>query len=169
MSSHDLVRPQGDDTDYATLKKQAEALVFGEADLIANLANLTALLNEHLSDINWVGFYLTHSATPDELILGPFQGRVACVRIPFGKGVCGTAASTQSIQVVADVHAFAGHIACDTASNSEIVLPIVVGGRVVAVLDIDSPKHARFNQHDREGLESLLPLLSELDWGQNGR
>ena len=169
MMGHDLAIPQGVDTDYATVKQQAEALVAGEPNLIANLANISALLNEHLSDINWVGFYLTSKASPNELVLGPFQGRVACVRIPFGKGVCGTAASTQSTQVVEDVHAFPGHIACDAASNSEIVLPIVVSEQVVAVLDIDSPQHARFNQRDREGLEALLPLLGQLGWEQDGR
>lgn len=169
MVNHDFVTPQGVDTDYATLQQQAVALVDGEPDLIANLANLTALLNEHLNNINWVGFYLTSSDTPDELVLGPFQGRVACVRIPFAKGVCGTAASTRTTQLVDDVHKFAGHIACDAASNSEIVIPIVVADHVVAVLDIDSPQYGRFTHQDREGLEALLPLLTELNWGQNGR
>ena len=169
MVNHDLVLPQGVETDYATLHQQAAALVAGEPDLIANLANLSALLNEHLCDINWVGFYLTSATTPDELVLGPFQGRVACVRIPFAKGVCGTAASTQTTQRVDDVHAFPGHIACDAASNSEIVVPIVVAGRLVAVLDIDSPQHARFTPQDREGLEALLPVLTDLNWGQDGR
>lgn len=169
MVNHDFVTPQGVDTDFATLQQQAVALVADEPDLIANLANITALLNEHLNDINWVGFYLTSSNTPDELVLGPFQGRVACVRIPFAKGVCGTAASTQTTQLVEDVHQFPGHIACDVASNSEIVLPIVVAERVVAVLDIDSPQYGRFTQRDRDGLEALLPLLTELNWGQHGR
>lgn len=169
MQSNNFNVSQGAETDYATLQQQAAALVSGELDLYANLANLSALLNEHLAQINWVGFYLTSRTSPGELILGPFQGRVACVRIPFGKGVCGTAAATQSTQLVDDVHAFPGHIACDVASNSEIVLPIVVEGKVVAVLDIDSPEYNRFNQGDREGLEALLPTLQQLNWAHDAR
>lgn len=150
--------------DYRLLNEQAKAIVADEPNLIANLSNLSALLNESLPDINWVGFYLRVSE--DELVLGPFQGKVACVRIAMGKGVCGTAAAQNTTQRIADVHAFDGHIACDAASNAEIVLPIDVDGRVVAVLDIDSPSHERFSAADEAGLEQLLPLLQGLNWSQ---
>ncbi|RUO38837.1 GAF domain-containing protein [Aliidiomarina shirensis] len=133
----------------------------GEPNLIANLANISAVLFDQLDNLNWLGFYL---AEGEELVLGPFQGKVACVRIPFGKGVCGTAASSQTIQRIADVHEFPGHIACDAASNSEIVLPIVVDGKTVAVLDIDSPITNRFTDIDEAGLAALLPLLASLNW-----
>lgn len=146
---------------YQSMQQQLAALVTGEPDLIANLANISAFLYDQLADLNWLGFYITRN---DELVLGPFQGKVACVRIPFGKGVCGTAASTQVIQRVADVHAFPGHIACDSASNSEIVLPIIVNGKTVAVLDIDSPVLDRFSATDEQGLSLLLPLLETLTW-----
>ncbi|RUO34937.1 GAF domain-containing protein [Aliidiomarina soli] len=148
--------------DYPLLVEQAKAIVSDEPHLIANLANLSALLNDNLEDINWVGFYLADSA--DELVLGPFQGKVACVRIAIGKGVCGTAAAQKTTQRIADVHAFAGHIACDAASNSEIVLPIEVAGQVVAVLDIDSPSLDRFSAADQQGLEALLPVIQGLNW-----
>lgn len=151
-------------SDFGLLYRQAESIINDEPNLIANLSNLSALLYEHLSNINWVGFYLVDADKPDELVLGPFQGKVACVRIPFAQGVCGTAASTKQTQLVNDVHAFPGHIACDAASNSEVVIPIVVADKVVAVLDIDSPLHSRFTQQDKEGLETLLPLLLDLNW-----
>ncbi|WP_010319075.1 GAF domain-containing protein, partial [Vibrio ordalii] len=122
--------------EYRRLTKQAVALVESETDLIANLANLSALFNMELEDLNWVGFYLIKE---EQLVLGPFQGKPACVRIPLGKGVCGTAAATNRIQRVYDVHEFAGHIACDAASNSELVVPFSINGQVVGVLDIDSP------------------------------
>ena len=147
---------------YRTLNQQAQALLEGEPDLIANLANLSALLNQELADINWVGFYLLKS--PNELVLGPFQGKPACLRIPVGKGVCGTAVASGQTQRVADVHAFAGHIACDGASNSEIVLPIFAQGRVVAVLDIDSPSLDRFDAEDQAGLERVATALEKLCW-----
>ena len=118
------------------------------------MANISALLFTSLEDINWAGFYLMDS--PDELVLGPFQGNPACIRIPVGKGVCGAAAKTQETQLVEDVHAFAGHIACDAASNSEIVVPIFKDGKVFAVLDIDSPSVGRFDIEDRTGLEALV-------------
>ncbi|MFU8783574.1 GAF domain-containing protein [Aliidiomarina sp.] len=143
------------------MQQQLTALVSGEPDLIANLANISAFLYDQLDDLNWLGFYIVRD---NELVLGPFQGQVACVRIPFTKGVCGAAASSQEIQRVADVHAFAGHIACDSASNSEIVLPIVVDGKTVAVLDIDSPIIGRFSATDEQGLAELLPLLETLNW-----
>ena len=145
-------------TDYALILSQLRAMTEAEADTIANLANASAVLYLNLEDVNWAGFYLVRES---QLVLGPFQGRPACVRIPFGKGVCGTAVSEDAVQVVADVHAFAGHIACDSASNSEIVLPIRHGGRIVAVLDIDSPLPGRFTPEDREGLERCAALLGE--------
>ncbi|MGL5360658.1 MAG: GAF domain-containing protein [Shewanella sp.] len=139
--------------DYASLNRQVQALLDGEDDLIAAMANFSALLNEHLTELNWVGFYVLRN---DELVLGPFQGKVACTRIPLGKGVCGTAALANQTQRVADVHQFAGHIACDSASNSEIVIPVRAQGKVVAVLDIDSPKFSRFDAADQNGLELLI-------------
>lgn len=147
---------------YDSLLSQLQALIEGENDLIANLANTSALLNLALEDLNWVGFYLLKS--PNELVLGPFQGKPACLRIPVGKGVCGTAVVSGQTQRVADVHAFAGHIACDGASNSEIVLPIFDQGRVVAVLDIDSPSLARFDADDQIGLERVATALEKLCW-----
>ncbi|MGM0428923.1 MAG: GAF domain-containing protein [Pseudomonadota bacterium] len=147
---------------YSDLLAQSQALTEAEPDLIANLANISALLYEHIDDLNWLGFYLTRS--DDELVLGPFQGRVACVRIPFGKGVCGVAAQSQECQRVEDVHQFAGHIACDSASNSEVVAPIVVNGKTVAVLDIDSPSVGRFSEEDEEGIKAIAKYCQSLDW-----
>lgn len=143
---------------YAELLENVTALLEGENDFIAAMANCSALLFEHLDGINWAGFYLRHG---DTLVLGPFQGKVACVRIPVGKGVCGTAVAENRIQRVADVHAFPGHIACDAASNAEIVLPIVLDGEVVAVLDIDSTIYHRFDQDDEDGLTALVDRLCE--------
>lgn len=143
---------------YSEITLQAKSLIAGETDKIANMANISALLNLHLEDINWVGFY---QRVGDELVLGPFQGKPACIRIPMGKGVCGTAAQTKTVQVIEDVHQFAGHIACDAASNSEIVIPIVVHGEVVAVLDIDSPSIGRFDNHDAKGLGKLVEIFQE--------
>ncbi|WP_404340247.1 GAF domain-containing protein [Pseudoalteromonas mariniglutinosa] len=139
---------------YQSLVKQTESLIAGESNIIANMANMSALLFTSLEDINWAGFYLVDS--PSELVLGPFQGNPACIRIPVGKGVCGVAAQTRETQLVTDVHAFAGHIACDAASNSEIVIPIFMNGEVFAVLDIDSPSLARFDMDDQAGLEALV-------------
>ncbi len=147
---------------YDSLLSQVSALIEGETDLIANLSNVSALLNLALDDLNWVGFYLLKS--PEQLVLGPFQGKPACLRIPVGRGVCGTAVASGQTQRVADVHAFVGHIACDSASNSEIVLPIFADGRVVAVLDIDSPSLARFDAEDQIGLERLATALENLRW-----
>ncbi|MEI5638544.1 MULTISPECIES: GAF domain-containing protein [unclassified Pseudoalteromonas] len=144
---------------YHSLVKQAQGLISGEHNMIANMANLSALLFTSLEDINWAGFYLTDS--DDELVLGPFQGNPACIRIPFGKGVCGTAAAQASTQLVADVHAFAGHIACDAASNSEIVIPVFKDDKVIAVLDIDSPSLARFDEQDKAGLEAFVRAFEE--------
>ncbi len=148
---------------YSQLCLQAKAIIEDETDLIANLANISALLFNSLEDVNWAGFYLLKDGRDNtqQLVLGPFQGQVACIRINIGKGVCGTAASTLKTQVVEDVHQFAGHIACDAASNSEIVLPIIIDGRLIGVLDIDSPKFARFDNDDAVGLENLVKILIE--------
>ncbi|AJR08612.1 Free methionine-(R)-sulfoxide reductase [Photobacterium gaetbulicola] len=143
---------------YQTLTKQAIALIEGESDLIANMSNISALLAMELEDINWVGFYILKG---DQLVLGPFQGKPACVRIPVGRGVCGTAIAENRVQRVEDVHQFEGHIACDAASNSEIVIPFTVNGELYGVLDIDSPILSRFNQSDEDGLVSLLEELQK--------
>ncbi|MBB6056293.1 GAF domain-containing protein [Tolumonas osonensis] len=141
--------------------QQVAGLVSGEPDLIANLSNVSALLNDYLADINWVGFYIMRDG---ELVLGPFQGKVACIRIPVGRGVCGTAAATKATQRIDDVHAFPGHIACDSASNSELVVPVIVNDNVVAVLDIDSPKHARFTVEVQQEMEAVVKVLEGLNW-----
>ncbi|MCF0135072.1 MAG: GAF domain-containing protein [Lachnospiraceae bacterium] len=159
-----MTQPGQAPSDYTLLLQQARALISGESHYLPNLANTAALLWEALSDINWCGFYLTAASgdTPahKELILGPFQGKPACIRIPFGKGVCGTAALQDTLQLVEDVHCFPGHIACDSASASEIVIPIHgANGAVVAVLDIDSPLKARFTTADADGLTALTRLL----------
>ncbi|MDD9194707.1 GAF domain-containing protein [Aliivibrio sp. S3MY1] len=138
---------------YERLTKQALCLIEDETDLIANLANISALLNMELDDINWVGFYLFKD---NELVLGPFQGKPACIRIPVGKGVCGTAFSTKTVQRIDDVHQFAGHIACDAQSNSEIVIPFYKDGELFGVLDIDSPNIARFSEIDEKGLVDFM-------------
>ncbi len=145
-------------TDYPLLCRQLSALLEDVPHKIANLANASALLWSELSDLNWAGFYLTEGET---LVLGPFQGKPACVEIPFGKGVCGTAAARRHTVRVENVHEFPGHIACDCASNSEIVVPIVVGGAVVGELDIDSPQFGRFTAEDQAGLEAFAAILAE--------
>lgn len=148
--------PPGDKADlYRDLHEQAAALLQGERDPVANAANLAALIWHTLPDLNWVGFYFLKG---DELVLGPFQGKPACVRIALGKGVCGTAAQTRTTQVVKDVHAFPGHIACDSASNSELVAPLLDGHTVLGVLDADSPLTGRFDEQDHAGLEKLAAL-----------
>ncbi|WP_280463927.1 GAF domain-containing protein [Nocardia carnea] len=155
--SFDLVPLTGDRADrYRQLCEQAAALVAGESDRIANAANLSALLYHSLPEVNWAGFYF-HDG--HELVVGPFQGKPACVRIPLGKGVCGTAAGTRRTQLVPDVHAFPGHIACDGDTRSEIVIPMVAAGDLVGVLDLDSPKPARFDETDRRGLESVAEIF----------
>jgi GAF domain-containing protein len=145
---------------YAELATSLRALLAGERDLVANAANMAALLFWSLQDLNWAGFYLVEPERGD-LLLGPFQGKPACVRIAIGRGVCGTAAARRETVVVPDVHAFPGHIACDSASNSEIVVPVVRGGRLLGVLDLDSPAHARFDEVDARGLESLVRIFVE--------
>jgi len=144
--------------DYQLLTKQAIAIIEDENDLIANLSNISALLNMNLSNINWVGFYLLKDG---QLVLGPFQGNVACVRIDLDKGVCGKAFSTNTTQRIADVHEFPGHIACDSASQSEIVVPINKNGKTLAVLDIDSPVTERFNEVDEAGLNHFIEQLQD--------
>ena len=151
-------------TDYALLAQQADALTRDVPHLIANLANISALLYTSLPGINWAGFYL---ADEDRLILGPFQGNPACVEIAFGRGVCGMAAAQDKTQLVPDVHLFPGHIACDSASRSEIVIPLHRNGKVIGVLDIDSPSSARFTEEDREGLELLASVLEKTLWLQS--
>ncbi|MBR5342073.1 MAG: GAF domain-containing protein [Erysipelotrichaceae bacterium] len=150
-------------TDYNLLSKQLEALAESSVNYLPLLSNCSALIYENLKDLNWAGFYLVKD---EALLLGPFQGKTACVNIPKGKGVCGTAYEKDEIQLVDNVHEFPGHIACDSASNSEIVIPIHKDGKVVAVLDIDSPSYSRFSPEDKEGLEKLVKKLEELiDWG----
>lgn len=145
-------------TFYDTLVAQADALIADESDLIANMANISALLFLEMPDLNWAGFYILRN---NELVLGPFQGKPACVRIAVGKGVCGTAVATGGIQLVRDVHEFPGHIACDAASNSEIVLPVRHAGQIIAVLDIDSPSLARFDQADAAGLARIVQVFEQ--------
>ncbi|GAA5102446.1 GAF domain-containing protein [Nocardia iowensis] len=143
----------GDRTEqYHQLAAQAAALVAGEVDRVANAANLSALVFHALPELNWVGFYFYDGR---ELVVGPFQGKPACVRIPIGKGVCGTAAQTRETQLVPDVHAFPGHIACDAETRSEVVIPLVHNGALVGVFDLDSPKPGRFDEIDQRGLESI--------------
>ena len=142
---------------YKDLAAALEALIGDERDGIANMANAAGLIWESLPDVNWVGFYRNVGG---ELVLGPFQGRPACVRIPFGEGVCGVAAQSREVQLVEDVHAFPSHIACDSASNSEIVVPILRDGELLGVLDIDSPSYARFDEEDRAGCVRIAELMA---------
>lgn len=144
---------------YDLLAAQVQALFADERDFIANAAQFSAFLYNQVDDLNWAGFYLNRN---EQLVLGPFQGQVACVRIPFGRGVCGAAAATRVTQRVDDVHAFPGHIACDSASNSELVIPLLKGGRLIGVLDLDSPKVGRFSEADQTGLERLAAVFLEL-------
>jgi GAF domain-containing protein len=143
---------------YRDLLAALDALTVSEPDPVANMANAAALIWEYLPALNWAGFY---RLIDGELVLGPFQGKVACIRIALGKGVCGTAASTLKTQLVADVHAFPGHIACDAASASELVVPMLKDGRLIAVLDLDSPKPGRFDEQDALGCEAMAALLSD--------
>lgn len=141
---------------YAQLVAELKSLLEGEPDVIANLANAAALLFHSLTDINWAGFYLLKNG---ELVVGPFQGKPACVRIALGKGVCGTAAAQRASVIIANVHEFPGHIACDSASNSEIVVPLIRRGELLGVLDIDSPRFSRFDAEDQAGLERFVEVL----------
>ena len=142
---------------YRDLLSALDALTADEPDAIANMANASALIWQYLPDLNWAGFY---RLVGDELVLGPFQGKAACIRIPVGRGVCGAAAATRATQLVEDVHAFPGHIACDAASRSELVVPIVRGDTLIGVLDLDSPEPARFDAEDAVGCEALAALLA---------
>ena len=143
---------------YRQLVDAAEALTAGEPDGVANMANMAALLWDFLPDLNWAGFY---RVVEDELVLGPFMGRPACIRIPMGQGVCGTAAKDAATQLVEDVHAFPGHIACDALTNSELVVPVVRDGTVIAVIDLDSPAKARFDAEDAAGIEALAAAIAK--------
>ncbi len=140
---------------YASLAQQLTGLLEGERDMIANAANMSALIFQFLPDLNWAGFYFMRGG---ELVLGPFQGKTACVRIAVGRGVCGTAVERKASVVVPDVHAFPGHIACDSASRSELVVPLIKNGQVLGVLDLDSPNPNRFDEADREGCERLVQI-----------
>lgn len=144
---------------YADLNRDFNALMAGETSFLVTLANTSALLYERLTDINWAGFYLLED---DTLVLGPFQGKIACVRIPVGRGVCGTAVARNQVQRIEDVHVFDGHIACDAASNSEIVLPLVVKNQIIGVLDIDSTVFGRFTDEDEQGLRQLVAQLEKV-------
>ena len=143
---------------YAEMVRSADALTSGEPDAVANMANIAALLWEYLPDVNWTGFY---RVVDGELVLGPFQGKAACIRIPFGKGVCGTAAQSGETQLVEDVHAFPGHIACDANSASELVVPVRRNGAVIAVIDLDSPTLNRFDAEDAQGVELLARMIAD--------
>lgn len=143
---------------YRELVKSADALTRGETDGVANMSNIAALLWEFLPDVNWTGFY---RVVDGELVLGPFQGKAACIRIPFGRGVCGAAAQTGETQLVEDVHAFPGHIACDAISASELVVPVIRDGHVIAVVDLDSPSRGRFDDDDALGIESLVAVIAD--------
>ena len=144
---------------FGLLQAQLESLLADERDFIANAAQFSAFLYHQLGDLNWAGFYLNRN---EELVLGPFQGQIACVRIPFGRGVCGAAAASRQTQRVEDVHAFAGHIACDSASNSELVVPLIKDGRLIGVLDLDSPSIGRFSEQDQQGVEALAAIFLRL-------
>ena len=143
---------------YRELVKSADALTRGESDGVANMSNIAALLWEFLPDVNWTGFY---RVVDGELVLGPFQGKAACIRIPFGRGVCGAAAQTGETQLVEDVHAFPGHIACDANSASELVVPVMRDGHVIAVVDLDSPSRGRFDHDDALGIQSLVAVIAD--------
>ena len=152
-------------TDYKLLESQAEALLRDEPDALASAANFVALLYNALDDVNWLGIYVLRG---DELVLGPFQGQPACVHIALGSGVCGTAAATRETQRVPDVHAFPGHIVCDAASRSELVVPLIVDGTLLGVLDIDSPRLDRFSADDQAGIERLCATYCSLQSGRDG-
>ena len=146
-------------TDYSVLNKELSALISGVPHKIANLANAASLLYNSLDDLNWAGFYLMENGI---LVLGPFMGKPACIEIPVGKGVCGTAVAENKTQLVYDVHQFPGHIACDSASNSEIVVPLRKGGEIIGVLDVDSPSIGRFDENDKAGLEEFAKIIEEV-------
>ena len=147
---------------YQSLNAQLAALFTGERDLICNAAQLSAFIMQTIEGLNWAGFYF---ARDNELVLGPYVGKVACTRIPFGRGVCGAAAQSQTVQRIDDVHAFPGHIACDVASASELVIPLVVEGKLMGVFDIDSPREKRFSEQDQQGIQAMLDtFVAACDW-----
>ncbi len=157
-----MTYPQDRKEMYGLLAQQLQALMDGERDCIPNMANMSALIHQALENVNWTGFYLMKDGM---LVLGPFQGNPACIRIPVGRGVCGTAAKTMQTQLVPDVHLFPGHIACDAQSRSEVVVPLVKDGKLLGVLDIDSPIQNRFDADDQKGLETLAQMLIQgCDW-----
>ncbi|OWQ91011.1 guanylate cyclase [Roseateles aquatilis] len=157
--------PEAKRASYDTLVAQTEAVLHGERDWLANLAQFAALVYNSVPQLNWAGFYRVNPRNDQELVLGPFQGKVACVRIAFSRGVCGACARTREIQLVEDVHAFPGHIACDAASRSELVLPVVVDGRLRAVFDLDSPEPSRFDAIDADGFQrAVAALVAGTDW-----
>ncbi len=157
MYNFSIANDQSPDILYGDLTAAARALTDGEPDAIANMANISALIWQYIPDLNWAGFY---RVMDDELVLGPFQGKSACIRIAMGKGVCGAAAATNQVQRVADVHAFPGHIACDADSRSELVVPVCKDGRVIAVLDLDSPLPDRFSAEDEAGMTKLVAAIA---------
>ncbi len=157
MHDFSITQDQSTDILYGDLISAARALTDGEPDAIANMANISALIWQYIPDLNWAGFY---RVMEDELVLGPFQGKSACIRIAMGKGVCGAAASTNVVQRVADVHAFPGHIACDADSRSELVVPVCKDGKVIAVLDLDSPLPDRFSAADETGMTKLIATIA---------
>ena len=158
----DMSTPAAKRASYELLVAQVRSVLEGERDWLANLSQFAALAYQSVPELNWAGFYLAHG---EELVVGPFQGKVACVRIPFARGVCGACARTREIQLVEDVHAFPGHIACDSASNSELVLPVVAGGRLIGVFDLDSPRNARFDADDSQGFAAAVAVLAAgSDW-----
>jgi GAF domain-containing protein len=158
----DMSTPDAKRASYDLLVAQVRSVLEGERDWLANLAQFSALVYQSVPHLNWAGFYM---ARGEQLVVGPFQGKVACVRIPFTRGVCGACATTREIQLVEDVHALPGHIACDSASNSELVLPVLVGDRLVAVFDLDSPLTARFDAEDSRGFAAAVAVLAAgTDW-----
>jgi L-methionine (R)-S-oxide reductase len=162
VATLDMSTPAAKRASYELLVAQVRSVLEGERDRLANMAQFAALVFQSVPELNWAGFYLAHG---EELVVGPFQGKVACVRIPFARGVCGACARTREIQRVEDVHAFPGHIACDSASNAELVLPVVAGGRLVGVFDLDSPRTARFDADDAHGFAAAVAVLAAgTDW-----
>lgn len=161
MNCNTVIYPENSEDFYDLLKLQVMGLTEDVPHFIANISNISALLKDALQDINWVGFYFMKDG---QLVLGPFQGKTACIEIAVGRGVCGTAVAQDQIQLVKNVHDFPGHIACDSASNSEIVVPMHVDGKVVGVLDIDSPTVGRFSESDAKGLSEIIAIIEKMAW-----
>ena len=161
MSFTSMIYPEDMEEFYELVKLQVQGLTEDVPYFIANMSNISALLNDALDNINWVGFYFMKNG---KLVLGPFQGKPACIEIEIGRGVCGTAVKEDQIQLIQDIHQFPGHIACDSASNSEIVIPMHVNGNIVGVLDIDSPMIGRFTEADRDGLKNIVEMIESMEW-----